>query len=172
VLYITHIHTTNVQQDAASIDEGEEVTLLRWTSVLVTSARRSHGDGSVVSLESEYLPVFKFLKKKKAVTWLANCADLVPLKLLQVTINNSTYHCYVYKLLCYAIILYSMLFELHCVLASVELCTYRLSIILHFASDSLLFQLHLILTILKHITVWSTADKVKCVRGGVCTIIL
>jgi uncharacterized membrane protein YdbT with pleckstrin-like domain len=67
------------------------VTLLRWTSVLVTSARRSPGDGSVQSLESEYLPVFKFLKKKKAVTWLANCADLVPLKLLQVS-NHNTQH--------------------------------------------------------------------------------
>jgi hypothetical protein len=77
--------------------------------VLVTCARRSPGDGSVLSLESEYLPVFKFLKKKKAVTWLANCADLVPLKLLQVPNsknNNNTYYCnllHIYVLLCFVI---------------------------------------------------------------------
>jgi tRNA synthetases class I (E and Q), anti-codon binding domain len=105
-LTLWDVYIQIIQQDAASIDEGEEVTLLRWTSVLVTSARRSPGDGSVLSLESEYLPVFKFLKKKKAVTWLANCADLVPLKLLQVTNSNknNTYYCnllHIYTLLCF-----------------------------------------------------------------------
>jgi hypothetical protein len=72
-------------EDAASIDEGEEVTLLRWTSVLITSATRSAADGSVLALDSEYLPEFKFLRKKKAVTWLAYCGELVLLKLLRVS---------------------------------------------------------------------------------------
>jgi glutamyl-tRNA synthetase len=70
-------------QDAESIEEGEEVTLLRWTSVLVTCIHRNFSLGNMLSLESEYLPVFKFLKKKKAVTWLADCGDLIPLKLIQ-----------------------------------------------------------------------------------------
>mmetsp|Transcript_7970 Transcript_7970/g.12083 ORF Transcript_7970/g.12083 Transcript_7970/m.12083 type:complete len:578 (+) Transcript_7970:171-1904(+) len=70
-------------QDAESIEEGEEVTLLRWTSVLVTCIHRDLSRGTTQSLESEYLPVFKFLKKKKAVTWLADCQDLIPLTLVQ-----------------------------------------------------------------------------------------
>ena len=80
--WLTFITCISLPQDAASIDEGEEVTLLRWTSVLVTGATRRPSDGMVTSLQSEYLPVFKFLKKKKDVTWLANCADLVNVKLL------------------------------------------------------------------------------------------
>ncbi|KAG5178931.1 ribosomal protein L25/Gln-tRNA synthetase [Tribonema minus] len=70
-------------QDAESIEEGEEVTLLRWTSVLVTCIQRECTRGATQSLSSEYLPIFKFLKRKRAVTWLANRPDLVPLKLVE-----------------------------------------------------------------------------------------
>ncbi|KAG5175327.1 tRNA synthetases class I, catalytic domain-containing protein [Tribonema minus] len=82
------LHTTGRvllnAQDAEHIEEGEEVTLLRWTSVLVIGARRAAASGrGACALESEYLPVFKFLKKKRAVTWLAERPDLVPLRLVQ-----------------------------------------------------------------------------------------
>ncbi|CAM9331339.1 unnamed protein product, partial [Chrysoparadoxa australica] len=68
--------------DAAEVREGEMVTLLRWTSVVIREVlRNSHG--AVVLIRAEYIPVFEFLKKKRAVTWLANCADLVPLRVIK-----------------------------------------------------------------------------------------
>eukprot|EP01033_Poteriospumella_lacustris_P011548 gene11547-8231_t len=63
------------QIDAAAIKEGEEVTLLRWGNVRVTSVVR---DGDVVtSLHGVYLPDATNFSKTRKLSWLTQSADNV-----------------------------------------------------------------------------------------------
>mmetsp|Transcript_40835 Transcript_40835/g.53800 ORF Transcript_40835/g.53800 Transcript_40835/m.53800 type:complete len:865 (+) Transcript_40835:26-2620(+) len=67
--------------DANQITEGEEIVLMRWGVVKITVVEKS-GD-KVVSLEGEYLPDGNVKKAKKKLTWLADCPDLIPVKLVE-----------------------------------------------------------------------------------------
>lgn len=68
--------------DAATIKEGEEVTLTRWGNVKVQAIERDAG-GKVVALKGEYNAEGDPRATEKKLTWLADVEDVVPVVLTE-----------------------------------------------------------------------------------------
>jgi len=64
------------QEDAASVVEGEEVTLMDWGNCFIRKIVKSD-NGTVVNIDGEISPSKNF-KDTKKFTWLADINDLVP----------------------------------------------------------------------------------------------
>lgn len=59
------------QEDAQSYKEGEEVTLLRWGNVKITTIEKG-ADGKVTALRGEHDPNATNFSKTKKATWIAD----------------------------------------------------------------------------------------------------
>ncbi|KIP08865.1 hypothetical protein PHLGIDRAFT_103677 [Phlebiopsis gigantea 11061_1 CR5-6] len=66
------------QEDAASFEDNEEITLMDWGNAIVRSKKIS-ASGKVESIEMELHLAGDFRKTKKKVTWLAVASDSNPL---------------------------------------------------------------------------------------------
>jgi len=72
------------QIDAATYKVGEEVTLLRWGNVTITSIVASEdGSGTITKLSGTYDPAATNFSKTKKATWVAAVSQLVPCKLVE-----------------------------------------------------------------------------------------
>jgi len=69
--------------DAASLAEGEEVTMMSWGNAII-SASIKDAAGKVVALEGELYLAGDVKKKTKKVTWLADTPDLVDVELVDL----------------------------------------------------------------------------------------
>lgn len=65
------------QIDAATYSVNEEITLLRWGNVKITSIEKSP-EGAVVSMHGTYDPDATNFSKTKKATWLAKSDDVLP----------------------------------------------------------------------------------------------
>jgi len=68
--------------DAASFDDGEEITLMRWGNVILTG-KTTDPSGKIVGLEGVLNVAGDFKKTKKKITWVAQTADTVPVQLVE-----------------------------------------------------------------------------------------
>jgi glutamyl-tRNA synthetase len=68
--------------DASSIENGEEITLMRWGNVIVKKVTKGK-DGKVTGIEGEFNPTGDFKKTKKKICWLADTPNLVPVILTE-----------------------------------------------------------------------------------------
>ena len=70
------------QEDAAALEDNEEVTLMNWGNAIVRSIRRD-ATGCVLSVQMQLHLEGDFKKTKKKLTWLAQRPDLVTLELVE-----------------------------------------------------------------------------------------
>lgn len=68
------------QDDANSLEDGEELTLMDWGNIIVTKLIKE--DGNVTSIEAKLNLEGDFRKTKHKVTWLADTADRVEVDLV------------------------------------------------------------------------------------------
>ena len=69
--------------DAASVAEGEEVTLMSWGNAIVKKVHKGAG-GAVVSIDADLHLAGDVKKTKKKLTWLADTPDLVDVELVDL----------------------------------------------------------------------------------------
>jgi len=67
--------------DANQIVEGEQIVLMRWGVIKISKVQKENDQ--VVGLEGAYDPDGDLKKAKKKLTWLADCEDLLPVKLVE-----------------------------------------------------------------------------------------
>ena len=69
------------QEDAATLVEGEEITLMDWGNCFVDTVSKD-GSGAIVSMTGRLNPEGSVKTTKLKVTWLPDIADLVSLDLV------------------------------------------------------------------------------------------
>ena len=70
-------------EDAVTLAEGEEVTLMSWGNVIIKSITKD-GKGSVTAIAADNNPAGDVKKTKKKLTWLAETPDLVDVELVDL----------------------------------------------------------------------------------------
>ncbi len=71
------------QVDALTYTLGEEITLLRWGNMKLTSIEKNADGSKVLSMRATYDETATNFSKTKKVTWLAVTSDNVPCKLVE-----------------------------------------------------------------------------------------
>lgn len=69
-------------EDCNGLNNGEEVTLLRWGNFIIEEMVRAES-GEVVSMKARHDPEAKNFSKTKKLTWLASTPDAVPCTLVE-----------------------------------------------------------------------------------------
>lgn len=69
------------QDDADSLEDGEELTLMDWGNVIITKLNKGE-DGKVTSIDAKLHLEGDFRKTKHKVTWLADTDDVVKVDLV------------------------------------------------------------------------------------------
>ncbi|EQC32783.1 hypothetical protein SDRG_09754 [Saprolegnia diclina VS20] len=70
------------RDDANNFSIGEDVTLMRYGNVTITSINKN-SDGEIVSVDAKDHPAGDFKKTKLKITWLAQVDDIVPATLVE-----------------------------------------------------------------------------------------
>ncbi|KAK8805732.1 hypothetical protein WA158_002388 [Blastocystis sp. Blastoise] len=69
-------------EDAAELEEGEEITLMRWANMIIKKINKNE-EGTIISIEGEYHPEGDFRTTKHKLSWVCKTDKLQDVKLIE-----------------------------------------------------------------------------------------